>query len=45
MLIGTAALYETLFNRRTIGLRGEYETSVLVDSFAENYDLIEGIED
>ena len=37
-LIATAALFETLFNKRTIGQRDEATTtSVLIDSFQDEF--------
>jgi hypothetical protein len=36
-LIASAALFETLFNKRTIGQRDENSTSILIDSLANDY--------
>eukprot|EP00347_Sterkiella_histriomuscorum_P009114 403342468 len=35
--IAAVALYETLFNKRTIGFRDENTSSVLIDTFANRY--------
>lgn len=36
-LIAAACLFETLFNKRTIGERTEHSTNVLIDNFAQEY--------
>ena len=35
--IAGAALFETLFNKRTIGERDENSTSILIDEFTNDY--------
>ena len=35
--MAAAALFETLFNKRTIGQRDEYSQSILIDTFKDVY--------
>ena len=35
--IAASALFETLFNKRTIGNRDENSTNILIDSFKDQY--------